>query len=103
MTRYTRTARAQQDLERHAERIAQDRPNAALRFLEAAEQTFQQLADFPEIGVHCRFESGPLKPLRFMQIADFRNYLVFYQPSPHGIHIIRVLHGARDIERLLSE
>jgi hypothetical protein len=30
-------------------------------------------------------------------------YLVFYMPRGHGIEVVRILHGARDIERLLVD
>ena len=37
------------------------------------------------------------------EITDFTNDLVFYQPSAHGIEVLRVLHGAQDIDRILAE
>jgi hypothetical protein len=30
-------------------------------------------------------------------------FLVFYGPIPSGIEILHVIHGARDLERLLEE
>ena len=33
-----------------AERIQEDSPRSALRFLEAVEETAEQLATFPELG-----------------------------------------------------
>lgn len=35
-----------------------------------------------------------------MPISRFRMYIVFYRPAPDGIEILRVIHGARDIESL---
>jgi toxin ParE1/3/4 len=32
-----------------------------------------------------------------------RNYVIFYQPIPDGIEVLRVLHGARDIPRAFDE
>jgi len=31
------------------------------------------------------------------------NYVIFYRKALRGIDIIRVLHGARDIERIFEE
>lgn len=38
-------------------------------------------------------------------MADFPKHLVFYRPLPdeRGVEIVRVLHGARDLEALMSE
>ena len=33
----------------------------------------------------------------------FGKYVVFFSPLPDGIDVVRVLHGARDIEATLSE
>jgi toxin ParE1/3/4 len=35
-------------------------------------------------------------------IGGFEKYLIFYLPLPDGIDVIRVVHGARDIERLFA-
>lgn len=29
-------------------------------------------------------------------------YIIFYQPVPGGIEIVRVLHGARDLDAILN-
>ena len=33
----------------------------------------------------------------------FGSYLIFYQPLTDGIEVVRVLHGARDIDRIFRE
>jgi toxin ParE1/3/4 len=40
--------------------------------------------------------------IRAWQIRGFASYLIFYRPSSDGIEVIRVLHGARDIETILE-
>jgi toxin ParE1/3/4 len=35
--------------------------------------------------------------------APFNAYLIFYRPVAGGIEVVRVLHGARDIPRILAE
>ena len=34
------------------------------------------------------------------RIGDFEKVLIFYRPTPQGIEILRVLHGARNIEAM---
>jgi toxin ParE1/3/4 len=41
--------------------------------------------------------------MRVWSIKGFENFLVFYRPVPGGVDIIRVLHGAQDIESLFSD
>jgi toxin ParE1/3/4 len=44
-----------------------------------------------------------LSTLRQWPIRGFENYLIFYLPTEAGIDVLRVLHGARDIDRILRE
>ena len=34
-------------------------------------------------------------------VASFEDYLIFYRPTKRGIDVVRVLHGARDLRRIL--
>ena len=40
--------------------------------------------------------------LRMWLSPAFRNYLIFYRELPEGVEIVRVLHSARDIQRILE-
>ncbi|MDJ1182743.1 type II toxin-antitoxin system RelE/ParE family toxin [Roseofilum casamattae] len=73
------------------------------RFLQAAEQTFQQLGQMPEMGKRCQFERPELQNIRQIGVKEFRNYIIFYSLSERTVEVIRVIHGARDLERLLTE
>ena len=50
---------------------------------------------------------GPARFRHFpaLRYFSFENYLIIYRPldDRDGIELVRVLHGARDIERLLSD
>ncbi len=37
------------------------------------------------------------------RMRGFRKHLVFYRPLSNGAEIVRVIHGARDLERLFEE
>ena len=74
----------------------------ALRFLKAFQQTCDRLQEEPELGSPRTFGDPRLAGLRVWPVSGFRRQLIFYIPTRHTIEIIRVLHGARDIEGLLS-
>jgi len=50
------------------------------------------------------YDSGitRLKGLRRIPVKGFENYLVFYLPHQGGIDVIRVLHGARNIDNIFA-
>ena len=39
----------------------------------------------------------------FFPVSRFKAHVVFYRPVAGGIEIVRVLHGARDIDGVLAE
>jgi toxin ParE1/3/4 len=99
----TKTPQAKEDLLELADYLARHNVDAALRFLDAAEAAFELLVGMPEIGTLCRFKAPQAAGLRVWSIKDFENYLVFYRPTDTGIDVIRVIHGARDIEALFFD
>jgi toxin ParE1/3/4 len=98
-----RTDAALADLNEQAKYIPRDSPRAAIRFLAAAEASFQLLATMPELGQRQEFGRTELAELRAWQVRGFENYLIFYRPVEHGIEVLRVLHAARDIAGLFDE
>ena len=72
----------------------------ARRFLVQAEATFARLAKMPSLGTRYQLDDRDDVEVRYMPISRFRRYVVFYRPRPDGIEVLRVLHGARDIENL---
>jgi toxin ParE1/3/4 len=91
------------DLIELATYIAEENLDASDRFLAAAEETFQQLAKIPGIGKNCQFSHPSLGDIRQYAIKGFKKYIIFYRVTELGIEIIRVIHGARDIEAILDE
>lgn len=99
--RITKTPRALEDLAENFAFIARDNPDAAERFMTAAQQTFIQIADMPKIGVAFAALTPVAFGLRSFRISGFP-YLVFYRINPEAINIVRVLHVARDIPAALD-
>ena len=93
---------AQRDLAKLAEYIRRDKPRAALRFLNAARATFDFLLEMRSAGSLYESNNPELVDLRVFPISGFENYLIFYRPVSDGIEVVRVLHGARDIESIFG-
>jgi toxin ParE1/3/4 len=75
----------------------------ASRFLAHAEKTFERLAGMPHMGTRYEAENSAFAEVRYFPISRFKNYLVFYLRTARGVDVLRVLHGARDIQGILAE
>jgi toxin ParE1/3/4 len=94
---------AQQDLVDHFAFIGKDSLDAASRLLIAAEKAFELLLEMPGLGRTWEVRNPRLAGLRMWPIRGFDKYLIFYRPIEDGIEIVRVLHGAQDIQSILGE
>jgi len=103
MPRIIKKPEAKRDLIERMAYLDEVNPGLAGRFLAAVEATLQRLAHVPGLGGFCEYEKPRLKELRVFPVKRFPKYLVFYRALPDGIDVIRVLHGAQDIERILTE
>jgi toxin ParE1/3/4 len=92
------------DLDEAADYLRQEGgPHLAVRFLREVDATLQSLAAIPGIGA-CYKPHDPLfEDVRIFPVSRFKKYLVFYRSIKDGIEVLRVLHGARDIQGLLAE
>jgi toxin ParE1/3/4 len=101
--RIIKSALALNDLEEQAEYIRLRSPRAALRFLDAAEALFRQLASMPGMGEPFESDNPLFQDLRCFPIPKFPSQIVYYKPLRDGIVVIRVLHGARDVDRIFGQ
>lgn len=86
---------AQEDLIEIWSYIAQFSEEAADKIIDAIYHKADLLARSPYLGK----ERSELHPgLRSFVIEK---YVLFYRPIDNGIEVVRVLHGARDIDQLL--
>jgi toxin ParE1/3/4 len=97
-----RSPQAETDLEDVANNLAKQSLPAALRFLDAAELGFAQLANTPEIGGRYETDQPLLADLRIWSIPGFSKYLIFYRFRDQRVEVARVLHGSRDVDQLLA-
>ena len=94
---------ADRDLEDQAAYLAQEASlQIALRFYDDAGATFEKLARMPGIGQQRESANPRLAGLRVWRVESFENHLIFYRPTDKGLEIVRVLHGARDIDSILA-
>jgi toxin ParE1/3/4 len=77
--------------------IAKDNAAHADAFAALIDNKFQALARQPGIG-RARLELG--KNLRSFIVG---RYVIFYLALSNGIEVVRVLHGARDIEAVFQD
>src|SRR5262245_58809109 len=98
-----RSAEALRDLEGLVDYLRERSVEVAQRFVDATEETFRFLAENREVGQLCHFADARLVGMRVWRIEHFPNHLVFYLPIDNGVQIVRVLHGARDIDALFGE
>jgi len=101
--RAERHPRARVDLAEIFSYIAQNNLSAAERFVEAAEDAFMKLAEMPGMVPQWGSRKRNLKGVRFWPIRGFSNYLIFYRRAKDGIEVLRVIHGAQDIEKAFDE
>lgn len=92
------TAEAEERLRRIYDYVAQDKPEAALRLVEALYRRAEVLREFPESG-H-RYWKRPHENVRILLYGHYR---IPYQITASGdIRILGVFHGAMEIHRYLE-
>lgn len=79
----------------------EDNSELGHRFLTAAQETFNLLAQYPHLGWQPNTKNRRLTNLRIFRVSGFEKMLVLYRPVDHGVEILRVLHGSRNILAIL--
>ncbi|MTJ28487.1 type II toxin-antitoxin system RelE/ParE family toxin [Aphanizomenon sp. UHCC 0183] len=93
--------RATQDIRQQANYIlVNGNRESGEKFLEFVEYAFAQLAITPNMGKVVSSLSD-MGTIRQWWIKNFKDYLIFYKVQEEQVEILRVLHGARDLEDLL--
>lgn len=74
--------------------IAEDSPKAATAFLQYLESKFVPLLEFPGMGAP-RDQIAP-----GLRAIPYKNYVIYYMSDDDAVTIVRVVHGARDVQAL---
>jgi plasmid stabilization system protein ParE len=86
-----------------AEFLGVDDPDAGRRFIDACEETFADLAAMPHLGSKRSFDHPDLKEVRMWHVKNYREYLIFYKPTKSTLHLLHLVHGARDYKTLFAQ
>lgn len=96
MTRVVLTDSAKQDQLDIWLYVAADNPDAADRLLDEIDDVLRLLSGAPGLG-RARDDIAP--GLRYFPVG---NYLILYELLPDGITVVRLVHGARQLSRILD-
>jgi toxin ParE1/3/4 len=91
-----RTDKAEADLEAILDYLEGRSPAAAERLAKAIDERCRRLGQLPRMG-RAREE---LQPGLRSVVVD--KYTLFYRVTPTAVQILRILHGARDIDRIMK-
>ncbi len=94
---------AQVDIDDIAEYLAGDRIEVGERFLTQVDLTIKEIMATPGLGAIRELINIRIAGLRQRRVNGFPNWLVFYIVTAESIDVIRVLHGARDLEHIFRE
>lgn len=97
MANFIITPRAEKDIDDILVFIATDNLDAAITFSDRLTALFEMLADNAKIG---RARPELKEDLRSFPEG---NYLVFYRHWAGIVAIVRILHGARDLDEIFNQ
>ena len=77
-------------------------PDIAVRFRDAVRRTVESLREHPFVGPRYGSSSPQLQNLRSWPVAGFEAIRIYYLLDEDAIRVIRILHGKRDVKRILE-
>jgi plasmid stabilization system protein ParE len=77
-------------------------PDLAVRFRDAFRQSVESLRPHPLIGPRLELSNPRLQNLRSWPIRGFEAIRIYYLLQKDAIQVVRILHGKRDVKRLLE-
>jgi len=95
MARVVYSPNADADLLNVAAYIAQDKPEAALRWVQTIREKCDLLAGHPEMGQERRGYGVP--GCRSFSVG---NYVILFRAIDQSIEVARIVHGSRDLRHL---
>jgi toxin ParE1/3/4 len=72
----------------------------ATRWEKAVTSTLLRIVASPRSGARCSFSTKELNGVRRLPVAYFAKHLVFYRFQQGALLVLRIVHGARDLESL---
>ncbi|HET8890282.1 MAG TPA: type II toxin-antitoxin system RelE/ParE family toxin [Candidatus Angelobacter sp.] len=72
----------------------------ARRWEQAVTSVLLRIVATPASGAPCTFKAADLKGVRRVPVPRFPKHLVFYRVRSQELIVLRIVHGARDLESL---
>jgi len=82
--------------------VDQKLPEIALRFRDAVRHTVDSLRVHPLVGARYGSRRPEFRNLRSWPVAGFEAVRIYYFAESDALHVIRILHGKRDVQRILE-
>jgi toxin ParE1/3/4 len=98
-----RSSRSLREFAEILQYLGQHDVDAGLRFIDRYEETLNLIARFPDLGSPWESPEPRLDGVRVWPVKGFEKYLILYRRVTDGLLILHVIHGSRDIERVLRE
>src|SRR5579862_4087946 len=76
--------------------------NTSDSFIEATKRGYQQIAAMPRMGSLRDYGNPAFAGMRMWPVPGFRKYLIFYKATEDEVAILRVLHGARNLDAIFA-
>jgi plasmid stabilization system protein ParE len=73
------------------------------RFVTSVFAAFESVAESPGHGSPKHFPNPGLAGVRSWPVSGFPNHLIYYQTHAEAVIILGVMHGARNVPRILEE
>ena len=83
--------------------VTLDRPDVAVRFRKAVHQTLVMLRERPFVGPRYQTEDQRFRELRSWPVQRFEAIRIYYLLDKETLHVVRILHGNRDVRRILGD
>ncbi|MGH6816843.1 MAG: type II toxin-antitoxin system RelE/ParE family toxin [Hyphomicrobiaceae bacterium] len=91
------TSRAETDLDEIGERIAERNPLRAITFVQELRQRCSRIADLPHAGSpRPQWGEG-------IRIVVYGKYLIVYRVRDDAVQVLRIVHGARNLDTLFMK
>jgi toxin ParE1/3/4 len=74
----------------------------AEKFTDRLRKTLSLLESIPTMGELIEPGFFGLPGMRAMNVRQYPRFIVYFQPKPDGIRVLRVLHASRDLDALFG-
>jgi len=82
--------------------LTKNLPEIAVRFRDSVRRTMDILQRQPRIGPRYLAANPELESLRSFPVVGFEAIRIYYLLEGETVHVIRVLHGKRDVKSILE-